>query len=122
MTVDVGWVWEDELGRLGAGAAFPGVEFYASCLDPAHPSLLDHLPVDAVILDFEPDRQRAEARTMLEETDMLAAAEAGGGELPRGFSLPIVRTERRDEFWNRPRTQLTASGAGAPALGLGSGG
>ncbi len=100
-------------------AAFPGVEFYASYLDPAHPSLLDHLPVDAVILDFEPDRQRAEARTMLEETEMLAAAEAGGGELPRGFSLPVVRAERLEDFGNRPRTQLTASEAGAHALDLG---
>jgi len=76
MRGDVRSEWEDELTRLGAGAAFPGVEFYAAYLDPSHPSLLDHLPTDAVILDFEPERQRAEARTMLEETDMLAAAEA----------------------------------------------
>ncbi len=119
MRGDVRSEWEDEMTRLSAGAAFPGVEFYASYLDPTHPSLLDHLPADAVILDFEPDRQRAEARTMLEETDMLAAAEAGGGELPRGFSLPIVRADRLDDFGNRSRVQLTASEAGADALDLG---
>src|SRR5207249_4478554 len=44
--------WEDELTRLGAGAAFAGVEFYAAYLDPSRPSLLDHVPPDAVILDF----------------------------------------------------------------------
>jgi hypothetical protein len=119
MRGDVRSEWEDELARVGAGAAFPGVEFYAAYLDPTHPSLLDHLPDNAVILDFEPERQRAEARTMLEETDMLAAAEAGGGELPRGFSLPVVRAERLDDFGNRPRAQLTASEAGADALDLG---
>jgi transcription-repair coupling factor (superfamily II helicase) len=119
MRGDVRSEWEDELARVGAGAAFPGVEFYAAYLDPTHPSLLDHLPENAVILDFEPERQRAEARTMLEETDMLAAAEAGGGELPRGFSLPVVRAERLDDFGNRPRAQLTASEAGADALDLG---
>jgi transcription-repair coupling factor (superfamily II helicase) len=119
MRGDVRSEWEDELARLGAGAAFPGVEFYASYLDPANPSLLDHLPADAVILDFEPDRQRAEARTMLEETDMLAAAEAGGGELPREFSLPTVRSDRLDDFGNRPRVLVTASEAGTDALDLG---
>ena len=119
MRGDVRSEWEDELTRLGAGAAFPGVEFYAAYLDLTHPSLLDHLPTDAVILDFEPDRQRAEARTMLEETDMLAAAEAGGGELPRGFALPTVGGDRLDGFGNRARVQLTASEGGADALDLG---
>jgi transcription-repair coupling factor (superfamily II helicase) len=116
---DVRSEWEDELTRLEAGAAFPGVEFYAAYLDPTHPSLLEHLPSDAVILDFEPDRQRTEARTLLEETDMLAAAEAGGGELPRGFSLPTVSVERLDDFGARPRVRLTASEAGSEALDLG---
>ena len=41
---DVRSEWEDELTRLGAGAAFPGIEFYAAYLDPSKPSLLDHLP------------------------------------------------------------------------------
>jgi transcription-repair coupling factor (superfamily II helicase) len=116
---DVRSEWEDELTRLEAGAAFPGVEFYSAYLDPTHPSLLDHLPSDAVVLDFEPDRQHAEARTLLEETDMLAAAEAGGKELPRGFSLPTVSVERLDDFGARPRVRLTASEAGPEAIDLG---
>src|SRR6266550_3354636 len=61
---DVRSDWEDELTRLGAGAAFPGIEFYAAYLEPSSPSLLDHLPPDTVILDFEPARQRADARTL----------------------------------------------------------
>jgi transcription-repair coupling factor (superfamily II helicase) len=95
------------------------VEFYSAYLDPSHPSLLDHLPADAVILDFEPDRQRNEARTMLEETDMLAAAEAGGGELPRGFSLSTVSVERLNDFGTRPQVRLTAGEGTSEAIDLG---
>src|SRR4029077_8025685 len=57
---DVRSEWEDELARLGSGAAFAGVEFYAAYLDPARPSLMDHVPEDAVVIDFEPGRQAGE--------------------------------------------------------------
>jgi transcription-repair coupling factor (superfamily II helicase) len=109
--------WDDELTRLRSGAAFAGVEFYAAYLDPSRPSLLDHLPEDAVVIDFEPGRQMAEARSLLDEAEMLAAAEAGGGELPHGFALPVA--EHIDGFGRRPRIVLT-SGEGAPdAIDLG---
>ncbi|HXN91201.1 MAG TPA: transcription-repair coupling factor [Candidatus Sulfotelmatobacter sp.] len=115
---DVRSEWEDELTRLGEGAAFAGVEFYAAYLDPSRPSLLDHLPSDAVIVDFEPERQRADATTVLEETQMLAAAEAGGGELPREFTLPTV--DMLDDFGARPRLTLTvAEATGSSPLDLG---
>src|SRR5438045_5887600 len=87
---DVRSEWEDELARLGVGAAFAGVEFYAAYLDPSRPSLLDHLPEGAVVLDFEPARQRADARTLLDETAMLAAAAAGGAQLPSRVNLPAA--------------------------------
>ena len=87
---DVRGDWEEELVRLGSGAVFPGVEFYAAYVDPSRSSLFDHLPAGVVALDFEADRQRADARSLIDETEMLAAAEAGGGELPRGFTLPMV--------------------------------
>ena len=61
---DVRSEWEDDLTRLEAGASFPGVELYAGYLDPALPSLLDHVPADAVLLDLAPDRQLAEAREL----------------------------------------------------------
>src|SRR5881296_1448204 len=109
--------WEDELTRLGAGAAFAGVEFYAAYLDPSRPSLLDHVPPDAVILDFEPRRQLTDARTLLDETSMLAAAEAGGGELPRKFVLPTV--EHLDDFGTRPRLAMTAGEGDGDAIDLG---
>ncbi|OLB80287.1 MAG: hypothetical protein AUI15_42170 [Actinobacteria bacterium 13_2_20CM_2_66_6] len=114
---DVRSEWEDELARLGAGAAFAGVEFYAAYLDPSRPSLLDHVPEDAVVIDFEPARQRADARTLLDETAMLAAAEAGGGELPRQFKLPTI--DRADDFGARPHLFLTSAEGAGDAIDLG---
>ncbi len=119
MRGDVRSEWDDELTRLGAGAAFPGVEFYAAYLDASRPSLLDHVPGEAVVVDFEPDRQLAEARMVLEETEMLAAAEAGGGELPRGFSLPSVSLDRLNDMTGRPRLLLRSGEATSASLDLG---
>jgi transcription-repair coupling factor (superfamily II helicase) len=119
LRADVRGEWEDELVRLEAGSAFPGIEFYSSYLDPTQPSLLDHLPKDIVIVDFEADRQRADARSLIAETEMLAAAEAGGGELPRGFELPIVTVDRLDDFAGRHRLRLSAGEVDGEALDLG---
>lgn len=114
---DVRSEWEDELTRLQSGAAFPGVEFYAAYLDPSRPSLLEHFPEDSLVLDFEPGRQMAEARGVLDEAEMLAAAEATGGELPREFALPVARSF--DPPGARPRLVLTAGEAEGDALDLG---
>ncbi|HEY3084617.1 MAG TPA: transcription-repair coupling factor [Candidatus Dormibacteraeota bacterium] len=109
--------WEDDLTRLAAGAAFAGIEFYAAYLEPSRPSLFDHLAANAVVLDFEPARQRVDARTLLDETAMLAAAEAGGGELPRQFKLPTV--DRPDDFGARARLTVAAGEGSGEALDLG---
>ncbi|MDQ2922997.1 MAG: transcription-repair coupling factor [Candidatus Dormibacteraeota bacterium] len=116
---DVRSDWEDELTKLASGAAFPGVEYYAAYLDPSRPSLLDHLPAGAAVLDFDPERQLAEARSLIAEAEMLAAAEAGGGELPRGFALPMVGLDRLDDFAGRSRLRLTAGEASADSVDLG---
>ena len=119
LRADVRSEWEDDLARLEAGAAFPGLEFYAAYLDESRPSLLDHIPVDIAVLDFDPERQLADARTVLEEAEMLAAAEAGGGELPRGFTLPTVSLDRMVDFGGRARVQVVAGESTAEALDLG---
>ena len=113
---DVRSEWEDQLTRLAAGAAFAGIEFYAAYLEPSRPSLLDHLPAGAAVIDLEPTRQRTDARTLLDETAMLAAAEAGGGELPRQFTLPTV--DRGDDFGARPRLVVTAGEGAGQSLDL----
>src|SRR6202171_2786934 len=111
--------WEDELARLESGAAFPGVEYYAAYLDPTRPSLLDHIPAGAAVLDFEPERQLADARSLIEEAQMLAAAAAGGGERRAGFALPMVDLARLDDFGERSRLRLKAGEAGPDSIDLG---
>ncbi len=119
LRADVRGEWEDELVRLESGSAFPGVEFYSAYLDPARPSLFDHLPDGIVVLDFEADRQRADARSLIEETEMLAAAEAGGGELPRGFTLPMVPLDRLEALAGNHRLAVKTGEVDGEALDLG---
>ncbi len=114
---DVRADWEDELVRLGVGTPFPGVEFYSAYVDPALPTLFDHLPKDALIIDFEPERQLAEARELERETTALVAAEAADRELPAGFQPPMVPTDRLTAGgWER--VSITA-GEAEDALDLG---
>jgi transcription-repair coupling factor (superfamily II helicase) len=106
---DVRADWEQDLERLSAGSAFPGVELFGAYVDERLPSLLDHLPPDAVVVDLEPDRQLADARELQDETLMLAQAEAADAELPRGFVPPMVRLERLGDLGRGGRSVLTAS-------------
>ena len=119
LRADVRSEWEDDLARLESGAAFPGLEFYAAYLDASRPSLLDHIPAGVGMLDFDPERQRADARSLIDEAEMLAAAESGGGELPRGFTLPMVSLDRLVDLADRPRIRLTAGETTADAADLG---
>ncbi len=119
LRADVKADWEEEVERLEAGGAFPGIEFYAAYLDGSVPSLLEHLHDGMAIVDFEPGRQLADARVLVEETEMLAAAEAEGNELPRGFALPVVGAERLRAVQSHPRLELSAGEAGEDAIDLG---
>jgi transcription-repair coupling factor (superfamily II helicase) len=105
---DVRAEWEEDLERLGAGGPFAGVELYGAYLQPERPSLLEHLPDGAVVVDLEPERQLAEARELEQETTMLAEAEAADDELPRGFVPPMVPVER---LATPPGAVLVASAA-----------
>jgi transcription-repair coupling factor (superfamily II helicase) len=116
---DVRSEWQEDLERLEAGFAFPGVELYGAYLDGRLPSLVDHLPDGTVVVDLEPERQLADARELEQETLMLAQAESGDAELPRGFTAPMVSVERLVEP-GAGRWLLTASAAeleGAVDLG-----
>ena len=116
---DVRAEWDDDLSRLDSGATFPGVEFYAAYLDGGRPSLFDHLPEQVVVLDFEPQRQLADARSISEDTAMLAAAESENGELPAGFVLPAVELSRLALDAERSAIVVSAGEADGAALDLG---
>ncbi|HYW26866.1 MAG TPA: transcription-repair coupling factor [Terriglobales bacterium] len=120
LRADVRAEWEEDLERLAAGGAFPGVELYGAYLDARLPSLLDHLPENAVVVDLEPERQLADARELQDETLMLAEAESRDGELPVGFVPPMVGIDRTVNLGRGGRSVLTASAAeveGAADLG-----
>jgi transcription-repair coupling factor (superfamily II helicase) len=116
---DVRAEWDDDLSRLDAGATFPGVEFYAAYLESGRPSLFDHLPEQVVVLDFEPERQLTDARAIVDDTTMLAAAEAENGELPAGFELPAVELPRLELDAARPAIEISAGELDGAALDLG---
>jgi transcription-repair coupling factor (superfamily II helicase) len=98
LRVDVRDEWEEDLTKLEAGGAFPGVELFSAYLEPRLPSLLDHLPPGALILDLDRARQLATIREIEQETTMLAAAEARDGELPRAFPPPMVPLDRLQDL------------------------
>ncbi len=99
---DVRSQWEDELARLEAGSTFPGVEFFSAYVEPALPSLFDHLPADALVVDFDDAKQISDVREMEKEILSLVEAEAGDGELPRGFQPAMVNTDRlTGRAWSR---------------------
>ena len=116
---DVRAEWDDDLSRLESGATFPGVEFYAAYLESGRPALFDHLPEQVVVLDFEPQRQLAEARSISEDTAMLAAAEAENGELPARFELPMIELSRLELDSARPAIDISAGEIDADALDIG---
>src|SRR5439155_567966 len=119
LRADVRAEWDDDLSRLEAGATFPGVEFYAAYLESGRPSLFDHLPAQVVVLDFEPQRQLADARSITEDTTMLAAAEAENGELPARFELPAVELSRLELDPARPAIEMSAGELDGEALDIG---
>ncbi len=119
LRADVRADWDDDLSRLDSGATFPGVEFYAAYLESGRPSLFDHLPEQVVVLDFDPQRQLADARSITEDTTMLAAAEAENGELPAGFELPAVELSRLELDSLRPAIEISAGEMDADALDIG---
>ncbi|HEV2216065.1 MAG TPA: transcription-repair coupling factor [Candidatus Dormibacteraeota bacterium] len=119
LRADVRAEWDDDLSRLESGVTFPGVEFYAAYLESGKPSLFDHVPEQVVMLDFEPERQLADARAISEDTAMLAAAEAENGELPAGFELPAVQLSRLGLEATRAAIEVTAGETYGDGLDLG---
>src|SRR5438270_7743515 len=99
---------EDDLERLASGSSFPGVELYSAYLDASLPSLFDHLGPDVAVVDFEPVRQLADVRELEQEALMLLEAEAGDGELPRGFVAPMVPSAQLDAVAGREVARLEA--------------
>ena len=93
--------WLGDIERLGAGAYFDGIEGFQSYLEPSQPTLLDHLPAEALILSIDARRNLAQAIQREQELHDLVAVEVDRGELPASLRTGLV-----------PVTTLQARGAG----------
>lgn len=85
--------WMTDIERLRSGAYFDGIEGFQSYLDPAQPTLLQHLPVDALVIAMDSGRSLTQARQRERELDDLVATEVTDGELPADLRLGLVRID-----------------------------
>jgi len=82
--------WLADLERVRSGAYFDGIEGFQAYLDPSQPTLLRHLPSDAVILSIDGRRSLAQAEQREQELQELVAVEIDRGELPQGLRSGLV--------------------------------
>jgi len=82
--------WLGDLERVRSGAYFDGIEGFQAYLDPSQPTLLRHLPSDAVILSIDGRRSLAQAEQREQELQELVEVEVDRGELPQGLRSGLV--------------------------------
>ena len=94
--------WLADVERVRSGAYFDGIEGFQAYLDPSQPTLLSHLPPDALILSLDGRRSLAQAEQREKELQELVAVEIDRGELPQGLR----------PGWSRSKACATPSPAG----------
>ncbi|HVH65984.1 MAG TPA: DEAD/DEAH box helicase, partial [Candidatus Acidoferrum sp.] len=87
---DVRDQWLTDIERVRSGAYFDGIEGFQAYLDPTQPTLLQHLPADALILSLDPRRSLAQAKQREEELNDLVGVEVERGELPQRLRTGLV--------------------------------
>jgi len=112
--------WTADIERLRAGAYFDGAEGFGSYLNPQQPTLLDHLPADALIVLVDSDRTVAQAKEREQELHDLVGVEMERGELPRNLKfglVPLDELQQRVAGW-RALDVLRSPGSDALDLGF----
>jgi len=89
--------WLADIERVGQGAYFDGVEGFQAYLDPAQPTLLQHLPSDGLVLVMDGRRSLSNARQREDELAQLIATEVERGELPKNLRSGLVSLDRVQE-------------------------
>ncbi len=82
--------WLADVERVRSGAYFDGIEGFQAYLEPAQPTLLDHLPSDALVLSIDARRNSAQAVQREQELKDLVSVEVDRGELPAGLRTGLV--------------------------------
>jgi len=106
--------WQQDIERVRAGAYFEGIEGFQAYLDPAQPTLLDHIPEDALVITVDATRNLAHATQREEELRELITVEVDRGELPRRLENGLVSIEAlRDAAASWRTLDVMASGRDA---------
>src|SRR5438270_6501412 len=86
--------WLSDIERVRSNAYFDGIEGFQAYLDPSQPTLLSHLPADALIVSIDQRRSLAQAEQREQELSELVAVEVGRGELPARLHTGLVAIRR----------------------------
>jgi transcription-repair coupling factor (superfamily II helicase) len=111
--------WQGDIGRLGLGAYFDGIEGFQSYLEPGQPSLLDHLPADALVVALDSERTALQAEQRERELAELVAVEVERGELPRNLRSGLLSLKSLRERVGASRLLDVSRGVEASELDLG---
>jgi transcription-repair coupling factor (superfamily II helicase) len=74
-----------DIERLRHGTYFPGLDRYRSLLYPNHPTLLEHLPDNALVIWADPNRAQIQIDRLIEED---ATAREGSANAGAAIALP----------------------------------
>jgi transcription-repair coupling factor (superfamily II helicase) len=117
--VEVRDQWLADVERVRSGAYFDGIEGFQAYLDPAQPTLLNHLPGDALVVSMDGPRSLAQAEQREKELAELVGVEIDRGELPQGLRSGLVAIKSlRDAVGNWRRLEI-ARGADLGTIDLG---
>jgi transcription-repair coupling factor (superfamily II helicase) len=111
--------WLTDIERVRSGAYFDGIEGFQAYLDPSQPTLLDHLPQDALILSLDGRRSLAQAEQREQELQELVAVEIERGELPKGLRPGLASIAALRQAAGGWRRLEVARGAELGSLDLG---
>jgi len=111
--------WLSDIERVRSGAYFDGIEGFQAYLDPAQPTLFDHLPQDALILSLDGRRSVTQAEQREQELQELVAVEIERGELPQGLRPGLVSIASLRQAAGGWRRLEVARGAELGSLDLG---
>ena len=111
--------WLADIERVRSGAYFDGIEGFQSYLDPDQPTLLRHLPADALILSMDLRRSVAQAEQREQELNELIEVEIERGELPQHLRSGLVSISSLQEAARGWRTLDVARAGESGSTDLG---
>src|SRR2546421_1700518 len=111
--------WLGDIERVRSGAYFDGIEGFQAYLDPAMPTLLNHLPPDALIVSMDGKRSLALAEQREQELQELVGVEIDRGELPQGLRSGLVAIKSLRDAAKGWRRLEIARGADIGTIDLG---